>query len=148
VKVEHITLGGNSLIRDTASIAPETAAYFRRVKIAYSSVLISLPEADADVKITATDDGAAFDILYRGAPVVTNFCSFSKEQKPGIMELVRELAGSYPLGSTKPKSPAMDILLYSVTLLPFAPPEWMSVAGEIELYIFDQLYSAWVEKQN
>lgn len=30
----------------------------------------------------------------------------------------------------------------------FAPPEWVSIAGETELYIFDQLYSAWIEKQN
>ena len=149
MKVEHITLGGNSQIRDTAGIAPETIGYFRRVKAVYSSASINLPEANASVKITATDEGAAFDMLYNGAPVVTNLCCFSAGQKPGIMELVSGLAGSYPLyKGMNPKAPAMDVFLYSIVLLPFAPPEWVSIAGEIELYIFDQLYSAWIEKQN
>lgn len=149
MKVEHITLGGNSLIRDTADITPETVKYFRAAKLSYNSGGLYFPEVQTSVKITATDEGAAFDMLYKGAPIVTNFCCFSAGQKPGIIELVSGLADSYPLyRGMKPKPPAMDVFLYSIVLLPFAPPEWMSVAGEIELYIFDQLYSAWVEKQN
>jgi len=146
MKVQHLTLGGNSVTRDTAEIAPVTRQYFRAAKVAYTSTKIELPAVPATVKITATEQGAAFDLLYQGAPIVVNFCCFSAHQKEEIISLVWRVSDGLPYGA--PKTPAADIFLYSVVLLPFAPPEWMAIAGEIELYLFEELFSAWKEKQN
>ena len=146
MKVQHLTLGGNSVTRDTAEIAPVTRQYFRAAKVAYTSTQIHLPDVPTTVKITATEEGAAFDLYYQGAPITTNLCCFSAAQKPEILSLLRNLAKGLPYGA--PKTPAADVFLYSVILLPFAPPAWLATAGEIELYLFEQLFSAWTEKQN
>lgn len=146
MKIEHITLGGNSVTRDTAEIEPVTRQYFRAAHIAYTSTMLDLPDVPAKVKITATDQGAAFDLLYQGAPIVTNLCCFSAEQKEEILALLHNMAKGLPFGA--PRAPQADVFLYSVILLPFAPPDWLHTAGEIELYLFEQLFSAWKEKQN
>lgn len=146
VKVEHITLGGNSVIRETDDILPTTKRYFSKVKIAYQSGVFHLSEANTTVKITATPEGAAFDMMLGGDIIVTNFCCFSASQSDAVMELVSKVADILPFGG--PKKPAMSIFLYSAIINPFAPPEWVRQAGEIELYVFERLYSAWVEAQN
>lgn len=62
-KVEHITLGGNSVIRDTSVILMETINLLQDFKIKDAVKTLPFPMTNLQIKITATSEGAAFDLL-------------------------------------------------------------------------------------
>lgn len=148
MKVEHITLGGNSVIRDTAEILDTTRRVFD--VIGYKSQVLHLPKLPFQIKITATEEGAAFDIQKNGDPAVTNLCCFDEKNSSGILQSVQSIADMYKkIGiNFKLIDPVTSQWLYSAIVNPFGlNPTEMTIAGEVELYIFEQLYLGYNDRR-
>jgi hypothetical protein len=146
LKIEHITLGGNSVMRDTADILETTKRVFEIVSMDYKSQLLHIPKLPFQIKITATKEGAAFDIQKNGNPVVTNLCCFEEKYSALVLAQVFSLADMFKkvgivYSVVEPVTPKW---LYSTVVNPLVlTPDNMMIAGEIELYVFEQLYLAY-----
>jgi hypothetical protein len=145
MKIEHITLGGNSVIRNTADILPTTRRRFDVIRISYESKVVSIPVLPLKLKITATEEGAAFDVMKGEDLAITNFCCFEEKYSDIVLNNIYSIADMYNKRGFKMKviEPVTPQWLYSAVINPFAlPPDQMSIAGEVELYIFEQLFLA------
>lgn len=150
MQVEHITLGGNSVIRDTAGILPTTRGKLDAIRLSYESKVISIQALPFKLKITATEEGAAFDVMKDKNLAVTNFCCFEAGYSDVVLSNIHSLADMYNKIGFKMKviEPVTPQWLYSAVINPFAlSPELMMIAGEVELYIFEQLYLAYYDRK-
>lgn len=148
MKVEHLTLGGNSMIRDTADILDTTRRHFGAIDINYESNVYIIPKLPFRVKVTAAKEGAIFDMQNRNGDIFSmNVCCFSKENKDLLFVHVSGLAdgiGAFITQYKNPKKPKMAQWLYSAVINPMAvSPGDARIAGEVELYIYERLYQAW-----
>lgn len=149
MKVQHLTLGGNSVIRDTADILPSTQKHFRLISIEYKTQTVSIPDFPFRIKITATAEGVAFDLMRGGLPAVMNMCCFERENRDVILDLVRGFAEQFPVyNESKVIVPLKKHWLYSIIVNPYIPAELMPLAGETELYIYNELCHAKKNSQN
>jgi hypothetical protein len=149
MKIEHITLGGNAVIRDTAEILPQTKKYFAPVGWEYKSQILNLPGLPFAIKITATDEGVIFDIQKAGEPVVMNVCGFDGDKSTlKHVSAVADLFEKHIPGFGKVIEPVTPNWLYSIVVNPLTISSGdMMIAGEVELYIFEQLYNAWQKRE-
>lgn len=145
MKIEHLTIGGNSAIRDTADILPTTRRKLDSIRLSYESKFITIPVLPFKIRITATEQGAAFDIMRGEDIAITNLCCFEQQYSEEV------LAGIYQLSDMFNKkgwnvsviTPITPCWIYSTIVNPLIlTPEEMQLAGEVELYIFEQLYLA------
>lgn len=144
MKVEHLTLGGTSVMRDTLDINLHTMSIFKELRISYDSKLVKIAELPFYIKITATDEGAAFDIQKDGQIAISNYCCFNAEKSETVIYYVNHLVERSPLSLFKVQMPKNDKWIYSVPIIPFTLSfSEMQIAGEVELYIYYQLYLAW-----
>ncbi len=149
MKIEHITLGGNSVIRDTADILSITKRYFSAIDIAYESRLYTIPKLPFKIKITAAEEGAMFDIQVEDFPAIVNVCCFEERNSDMMMQHINQMADMFIkfMPGLKMKNPSGENWIYSVIVNPMAlTPLDMVTAGEVELYIYERLYQAWKRK--
>lgn len=139
MKIQHLTLGGNSMIRDTADILPETRKDLKILSLDYESQTVSIPKFPFRVKITAAEQGATFD-LNRGEDLITtNICCFGGHDEM-LMDMVGDLAEKFRM---KPVQPSESLWLYTILINPFGlDSDLLMTAGEVELYIYNELYNA------
>jgi len=145
MKVEHITLAGNSVIRNTESIHQATRLKLDILRLSYTSGEVTIPTLPFKLRITATQEGAAFDLIKGGEIAVTNFCCFEDQHKNSVLSNIRQLADMYNRAGLKVevKEPVTAQWLYSTVINPFAlSPDLLMLAGEVELYIYEQLFLA------
>lgn len=141
MQIEHITLGGNSVIRDTSVVLMETLNILSDFKISEGSVELPFPMTSFKVKVTATDEGAMFDIRKGQEIVTTNVCCFQVSQRDGLIEHVQQLSKMF--GVDIVIQPKLDQFIYTILINPFAAThEEIQIAGEIELYIYYTLFLA------
>lgn len=141
MQVEHITLGGNSAMRDTAGIYPETVEFFKAFQIKEGVKVLSVPKTNFIVKVTSAKEGAVFDINKGADMSVVNICCFDSKYTGVLFSQVESLHGN--IGFGKPRPPVLNTWIYSIIINPLVlSPEEMSTAGEIELYIYYSLYLA------
>jgi hypothetical protein len=130
-----LTVGGNSVIRDTAHISEEVKRFFSFIE--YASQTLTIARLGMTIKITAHPEGAIFDVTKNGKIATMNFCCFEESNKEIILSLVQQAADLYKIQATEPVTPTF---LYSAVINPFAlSPSEMKIAGEVELYIYYQL---------
>lgn len=142
MKVEHITLGGNSVIRDTSVILMETISLLKHFQIESGSKTLPFPRTDLTVKLTHTAEGAMFDIMKGSCIAIANVCCFQQIHAPGLMDQVRTLAARI-YSADIVRDPELDKFIYSVPIAFWSlSPEEMQTAGEIELYIYYSLHLA------
>jgi hypothetical protein len=158
MKVEHITaLTNNSVVRDTTDILPETRLLLADMKVSYTTANVEFPKSklapDWKIRITATETEAAFDIMKGDFPCLVNFCCFGKN-RDGILEAMDSFLDEFPLfklmgGAPKIRRPKEKFFLITVPTFPtvLSRTELMT-AGEVELYIYNELYIGWKEQQN
>jgi hypothetical protein len=140
--VEHITLGGNSTKRDSTDIALSTINLLKDFQIRYGSAELPFPRTDFTVKITATEEGAIFDINKGGQIAFTNVCCFGHHQDE-MIDYAQSLSKRTILGADIIKRPKRKEFIYTIPVMPFAlSPDEIQIAGEIELYIYYSLYLA------
>ena len=146
MKVEHITLGGNSVIRNTADILQSTKRVLDSIQLSYESRFVIIPKLPFKLKITATDEGAAFDIMKGDDLAITNFCCFESKFSNSVLANIEKLAEMYSKMGWHMKviEPVTPCWIYSAIINPtILDKESMMIAGEVELYIFEQLYIAY-----
>ncbi|MFN3802466.1 hypothetical protein [Belliella pelovolcani] len=148
MKVEHITLGGNAVIRDTADIFDTTKRFFSTIDMAYESKLYTIPKLPFKIKVSAAPEGALFDIQIGGNPSIVNVCCFADISSKEMIKYVDQMCSMFrmfipSLSVTEPVTPQW---LYSVIMDPKISPEVAKLAGEVELYIYERLYVAWKKK--
>jgi hypothetical protein len=146
MKIEHLTLGGNAVIRDTDSILQSTRQKIDVIRLSYESKTVVIPSLPFSLRITATEEGAAFDINKGDALAVTNLCCFEERYTEVVLANIRSLADMYKKAGLNLKvlEPVTPQWLYSAVINPFAlTPADMMIAGEVELYIYEQLYFAY-----
>ena len=144
MKIEHITHGGTSLVRDSHDIELMTLDLLKDFQFFKGTKTLDFPHTNFKVKITSTEEGAMFDIVKGAKLGVTNFCCFRKDQKKDMIDLIANLTRQMPVLKTEiNRHPAHDQFIYSIVIDPFAFNfEEIQTAGEIELYIYYSLYLA------
>jgi hypothetical protein len=144
MKVEHLTVGGYSIIRDTNVIVNNTVNYFRNMQVYNSSVIVNVPKTDLQVRITSTSVGTIFDIMKNTNVAFTNVCCFSFENKNLLIDQVKSLVNQLKYqGCDEIRQPKLDLFIYTIPVLPFSlSPTEIMICGEIELYIYYSLFLA------
>lgn len=144
MKIEHITIKGNTVIRDSRDIALYTLDFLKEMQVYNQIVTVDIPKTLLKVKITSAPGGAMFDIMKGPAIAFTNACCFSSDNKDEIIDLTQQLVRQLPFLNTQIiQQPRLDQFIYSIPVIPFSitPVEAM-ICGEIELYIYYSLYLA------
>jgi hypothetical protein len=141
MQVEHITLGGNTALRDTNIILPETVHILKGFQVKEGVKTLPFPKTAFTVKITATKEGAIFNIMKGKDIALMNVCCFEEEHTPMLLSQVRHLHDLMKFG--EPRLPVLSNWMYSLVINPFAlSREEFQIAGEVELYIYYSLYIA------
>lgn len=137
MRIEHITFGGDSVIRNTDDIYPLTREHFKSLRA--GSVTEKIDKTPFTCEITVENNIAIFDLKNDDKLICTNFCCFAKEDKEAVLLYAKSLASKInPTGLlTKPKE---DHFIITVIVDPFASPSDFLLAGEIELYIYDAIW--------
>jgi hypothetical protein len=136
MKVDNITFGGLSVVRDTNDIFPETVKHFKAFQA--GSIEKEIKDTPFTCKITVQDSIAVFDLKIKDNILCTNFCCFTKEDKEPVMLYIRDLTSKImPMKIVT--TPHEDMFLFSIIINPFAGIQYASLAGEIELYIYDAI---------
>jgi hypothetical protein len=148
MKIEHITLGGNAAIRDSADILDTTKRFFSIIDIAYESKLYTIPKLPFKIKVSAAPEGAIFDIQVDGKPSIVNVCCFSDKSSSEMIQHVDGMAGMFRLfmPTISVVEPVTPQWIYSIIMDPKISPKIATLAGEVELYIYERLFVAWRKK--
>ncbi len=142
MKIQHITLKGSDVARDTVDILPETIEFFKEFQIKQGSKIIPVAKTKFHVKVTVTTEGAMFDIMKDGPIAYTNACSFSKNHPDTIFDLCKQL-GATIAPTQIIKYPANNLFIYTFPVNPMVLNiNENIIAGEIALYIYYSLYLA------
>src|ERR1700759_646336 len=101
MQIEHITLGGDTAIRDTAIIEPQTIEFFRPFQIRIGAV--SLPVTNSGIKatITAAEEGAMFNIQSGEQIAYMNVCCFEEKHTNSLLHSVKELHKTMKFGESR-----------------------------------------------
>ncbi|MDD4593439.1 MAG: hypothetical protein PHG06_23925 [Parabacteroides sp.] len=141
MKVEHITYGGNVVVRDTENIYNETVEFFKGFQ--GGCITAPIQETPFTCKITVSDNIAIFDMNIGRDILTTNFCCFTKEDSEPVQLYARQLASKLQfLGNKILIQPKLDNFFITIVVNPFSAlfyTEEMSLAGEIEFYIYDSI---------
>jgi hypothetical protein len=141
MKIEHITYGGNVIVRDTEDIYPQTVEFFK--KFQGGSITAPIPETPFTCKVTVADNIAMFDMMIGSDILNTNICCFAKEDSEVVQLYARNLAAQLPFYKNKiltaPKLGNFFITIMINHLAGMKHMQYLSLAGEIELYVYDAI---------
>lgn len=150
MKVEHLTFKGSSLVRDTNIIEPQTVQFFKNIQAGAGEYEID--NTPYTCKVSSNDKIAVFDLWVYGKPCFVNYCCFSKDGRDEAMEYINDMAKKIDphYAITQPKE---EHFIYSFIFLPdnlgsLLGQENVSIAGEIELYIYDAIYRGLNKKES
>lgn len=137
MKVEHITFGGSTSVRDTKDIYPETREFFKPLQS--GNVTHKIDNTPFTCKITVDKGIAIFDLLVKDSILCTNICCFAKEDKEAALLYAKDITSKIDkkLLLTNPKE---DCFIVTVVINPLVALFDLATAGEIELYIYDAIY--------
>jgi hypothetical protein len=133
MKIEHITLGGNAVIRDTDSISD--AVKNKLSGITGKTQKLWIPDIPFGIVITVNEEGAIFNLQKGEVPFTVNVCCFEEKYKSTMLANVDQL-NFFKFDTIDPVTPNW---LYTCIFMPILDPYEASLAGEIELYIYHQL---------
>lgn len=143
MQVQHLTtISHNRVFRNTEDILTTTQKHFEFLGIKEGTIVKPIPQTPLLCRVTAGDGVAAFDLML-GTDIIlfVNFCCFREEHLEYCMKSVDELASKMPVKS-ETLTPEIGQFIYTVPVMPFASKEILQMCGEIELYIYYELYKA------
>lgn len=141
MQIEHITLGGNTAIRGSEGIYPETIELLKEFQIKSGTKLLPFPKTSFLIKLTITEEGSMFDIRKGKDIALMNVCCFEEKYSNKLLNLIRNMPLTKLFG--EPRLPVMSQWLYTILVNPLIlTVEEQQIAGEIELYIYYSLYLA------
>lgn len=144
MKVEHITYNGNSILRDTKDIFPETIKFFEPLQINEGAITIDIEHTKMNVKVTVENCIAVFDMRIGEIPLTINLCCFDKNDREPVMLYARDVVHHIYGENKLLNQPSNDRFLYSITIpstVAISIPDQLETAGEIEFYIYNALRS-------
>lgn len=136
MKVDHITVGSSSSVRDTDDIWSETVEFFKPFQA--GSITAEIDGTPLTCKVTVDGDIAVFDLMRDDSIVVTNICCFSKQSAEQTIQLTKQLIDKIGQRKSIPV-PKADNFFITVIVNPFVRMGDLQLAGEIELYIYDAI---------
>jgi len=144
MKIDHITIQGNSVIRDSLDINLKTLDFFKRFQVKNGVHEFQIPHTDFKIKITVDEGIALFDIKKGDSIAYTNICCLNPESREYAKYLVLSLLKKMPqINQQIIKEPTVDYFFYTIPVNPFCiSPSEHVLSGEIELYIYYSLYIA------
>jgi hypothetical protein len=135
MKVEHITLGGNAVIRDTNTISDAVKKALSG--ISGKSEKIWIKDLPFGIVITVTDEGAMFNIQKGNDIAILNVCCFDTQYNSTLIGLITKV-NRFGFEIIDPVTPNW---LYSIMINPFILSHTeLSLCGEVELYIYKIIY--------
>lgn len=142
MKIQHLTtISHNRVFRDTNDILPGTQKFFKFLGIKKGKLVKPIPETPLTCRVTAGDGVAAFDLMLGDILLFVNICCFKDADIESCMQNVDELAKKMPVKS-ETITPEIGQFIYTIPVMPFAAPSVLQLCGEIELYIYYELYKA------
>jgi len=152
MKIEHLTYLGNSVIRDSLEIAKETNLYFNVFNGKDGEIEMETVKNTDGFSIEAQIDRenkiATFVILKKGKIISFNFCGLGNKQNAFSIfkDVINSLNNNDKIFDLlKLKTPKYDNFIYTIVLgNPFEKNGItiadLTIAGEIELYIYYAIY--------
>ncbi len=142
MQVEHISaLTHNVVLRETNTIADETRAFFAPiVASALAGNIEHIPETPFRLKVSKEGDVALFDVMKGNDIISVNVCCLSKEGVEAALNTVRDLQVKIPFFGRATKKPGSAEFIFSFPLPLAGTPEDYILAGEIELYIYFEIF--------
>lgn len=137
MKVEHITFGGGTSIRNTKDIYPKTREFFKELQS--GNITSKIDNTPFTCKITVENGIAIFDLLAKDSIVCTNICCFSKEDKEAAILYAKDIASKID-NKRILTTPKEDCFIITIMINPTVALLDLATAGEIELYIYDAIY--------
>lgn len=139
MKVEHLTITGSSLIRDTVDILPRTMAHFAHLE--KHPKLSKIGQTPFDVKMTVQDGIAIFDIMKNGQILFVNVCCFDAKDKEPAMLYLKDMVRGNPFFKTAIiREPKEHLWLFTIPINVLAmTQDDAALAGEIEFYIYNAI---------
>lgn len=138
MKIEHLTLLGNSVIRDSNDILLSTLEILKDFQIDNTVKTLPFPRTNFTIKITTTPVGAMFDIMKFDQIAFLNVCCFEKKHKHELLNTLKSISKKHPfIKADKVQNPQLDQFLYTIIINPLiCTIEEIKIAGEIEFYIY------------
>lgn len=143
MKVEHLSaLSNDSTMRDTNGILPVTQAHFKKFGVANTKFVSKIEGTTLTCRVTSADGIAIFDLMEGETLLFVNVCCFSEEKMPMALEFVQSLASTNPIlpKTGEMREPKIGTFIYTIPIMPFSSPNTLQLCGEIELYIYYELY--------
>lgn len=137
MKVEHITFGRGTLIRDTKDIYPKTREFFKELQS--GNITSKIDNTPFTCKITVENGIAIFDLLVKDSIVCTNICCFAKEDRETALLYAKDITSKID-NKRILTTPKEDCFIITILINPMVALLDLATAGEIELYIYDAIY--------
>lgn len=138
MKVDHITIGGNAVIRDTKDIEPQTKDFFK--DFSKGNIISKIDQTPFVCKVTLQNGLAAFDLSIGNNLLCTSLCCFARKDRETIITYAKELGRNIRQREVSLLTPRKDQFIYTLVVNPSAPSEYLQLAAEIELYIYNAIY--------
>lgn len=143
MKVEHLTFGGNSVVRDTDDVEKETREFFKPLQLCMGVIeRFDIKGTKLNCKVTIDSGMAAIDMKIGNDILTTSFCCFSKEDMGTVMSLVRDIVTRIYGRANIIRDPKEEKFIYTImipSVLALNNMDQLELAGEIELYIYDAI---------
>lgn len=134
MKVEHITLGGSAVIRDTSSVSDAVKRHLSG--ITGVSQKIWIPELPFGIMITVTNEGVMFNLQKGDDIAILNVCCFDTQYNSTLLGFITKV-NRFGFEIIEPVTPNW---LYSIMINPFIlSASELTLCGEVELYIYNQI---------
>lgn len=145
MKVEHITFGNTSAIRNTKDIYPKTREFFKPLQV--GNVIHKIDNTPFTCKITVDEGISLFDLYINNDLICTNICCFAKEDKEPALLYAKNITSIIDKNRilTTPKE---DCFIITILINPIAAGLDLMTAGEIELYIYDAIHQGLIKRNS
>lgn len=138
MKIQHITICGTTIVRDTADITPETAAYFSPIRLKPDELWpkkTSILNSGIKCRILYCEGFAVFLMQVGQIPITYSVVCFGKCREDCLQLIDSLFAKNYPH-----KIPDDTEFLYSIVLdAAMFHLEKLQMAGKLEFYIWHTL---------
>ena len=152
MKIEHLTLGGNSVMKDAEdSVHTETLEILRKngfqINSSHESKTLPVSGTRFQIKITMENGIIMFNVEIADQIGFLNICSTQEATKVEAMKHVNNMHESLKsngFGLGKPKQPKHGAFIYTIPVNPFVAQTWtkdeLAMVADLEFCIFYALY--------
>lgn len=143
--IEHISaLSGDRKMLPVSEILPITRQFFRNIIKSLNGGIADIPKTPFHVQVVHEKSHPKvfiFSLWDKNMIVTTNICCLGEDGLLKATELVYKMSSKNPYIKAVVE-PVTSNFMYSFIISPYASPQALVLAGEIESYIYFSLYEA------